>query len=81
MTGVRLFIWMAKFTQTRTRSTSQCIISMSKELEDKRKLQYKVERLLKKIEGEEKKKINSTDTESVMTKGRQGSHAGYIMHR
>lgn len=53
------------------------LVSMTKECKDKEKLREKIEDLLKIMEAEKKEKINSTDTESVTVRGRQGSHAGY----
>jgi transposase len=53
------------------------LVEMSKELKNKQTLQKKIQDLVKKMEKEDKTKINCTDPECVNTKGRQGSHAGY----
>jgi len=58
-------------------SETGTLVRMKEELKDERILQEKIKRLVKKMEEEEKEKINSTDHESITVKGRQGVHAGY----
>lgn len=56
---------------------SGSLVKMADELKDKKKLQIKISTLVKKMETENKDKINFTDSECANMKGRQGSHAGY----
>jgi transposase len=51
------------------------LVAINKELRSKEKLKTKIDELLQDIEGEEK--INGTDPDCKIMKGRQGSHAGY----
>jgi len=55
----------------------ESFVSMKEELQDRQKLKYKVENILKELRESGHKSINSTDPECVNVKGRQGSHAGY----
>lgn len=68
---------LLKESEEADQSETGSLVLISEELKDKRKLKEKIEGLLKKIEDEKKEKINSTDVDSVMIAGRQGSHAGY----
>ena len=51
------------------------LVVINKELKSKGRLKAKIDELLLDIKGEEK--INGTDTDCKIMKGRQGSHAGY----
>ncbi len=53
------------------------VVTMKEELQDKKVLKSKVERILKKLEEEGQKSVNTTDEECAKVKGRQGTHAGY----
>ncbi|GAI65296.1 unnamed protein product, partial [marine sediment metagenome] len=44
---------------------------------DKKVLKAKVEKILKELQKENKKSINTTDSESTRINSLQGSHAGY----
>jgi transposase len=52
-------------------------VKMDKELQDSKKLKAKIDSLLKKMEEENLKKVNTTDPEAVIMHGRQGIHPGY----
>ena len=54
---------------------SESLVSINKELRSKQKLQAKITTLLEAFKEEEK--INGTDPQSKIMKGRQGSHAGF----
>lgn len=56
---------------------SDSLVKLNEELADREKLKIKVESILKDIKGKEVTSINSTDSECVRVKGRQGTHAGY----
>lgn len=58
-------------------SNMPSLVELKKELRGKENLQKKVQAVLKELQGENLKSLNSTDKDSVRTKGRQGSHAGY----
>jgi transposase len=53
------------------------LVKMKKELEDKEALKAKVKKILKELKEENKKSINTTDSECTRIKSLQGSHAGY----
>lgn len=53
------------------------LVKLSEELKDKQVLKSKVQNIMKELEKEQLKSINSTDPECVKIKGRQGTHAGY----
>ena len=53
------------------------LVELKEELRGKENLQKKIETILQELQAENLKSLNSTDKESVRTKGRQGSHAGY----
>jgi transposase len=53
------------------------LVKMKKELADNQKLRAKVADILNALKAEDKKSINSTDSDCVKIHGRQGSHAGY----
>ena len=53
------------------------LVQMRKELSDNATLKSKVMDILKKLDSEGKKSINTTDQECTNIHGRQGSHAGY----
>ena len=61
------------------RETSS-LVEVKEELEDQQRLQCKIKGLLEQMAQEGLDKINSTDTDCVNFKGRQGSHAGYSAH-
>lgn len=52
-------------------------VKLKEEFNDKEKLKNKINQIMKELEQEQKKSINSTDPECVNVKGRQGTHAGY----
>lgn len=56
---------------------SGSLVKVKKEIKSQEKLKKKVERLLKKMDEKNLQQINGTDPESILFKGRQGSHAGY----
>jgi len=53
------------------------LVKMRKELTDKKVLKVKVEKILKELQEENKKSINTTDSESTRINSIQGSHRGY----
>lgn len=53
------------------------VVTMKKELQNKKVLRVKVEKILKKLEEEGQKSVNTTDEECTKVKGIQGTHAGY----
>ncbi len=53
------------------------LVEMPEELKSKRKLRDKISGILEKMDKEGLDKINTTDGDSVMFRGRQGSHSGY----
>lgn len=53
------------------------LVSMEKELHDKKVLKAKVEKTLKELNEDDKKSINTTDPECGRMNSLQGSHAGY----
>ena len=53
------------------------VVTMKEELQDKRVLKSKVEKILKKLEEEGKLSVNTIDEECTKVKGIQGTHAGY----
>lgn len=52
----------------------ESLVKINKELKSKERLKAKIDQLLGEIKGE---KINGTDPDCQIMKGRQGSHAGY----
>jgi len=53
------------------------LVKMKEEIKDKEALKSKVKEILKEIETEDIKSLNSTDQDCVKVKSRQGTHAGY----
>jgi transposase len=53
------------------------LVKVRKELKDKKVLKAKVEEILKELQEENKKSINTIDPESTRINSIQGSHAGY----
>lgn len=53
------------------------LVEMKEELQDKKILRSKVERILKKLEEEGQKSVNTTDGECTKVKDIHGIHAGY----
>jgi len=53
------------------------LVKMEKELKDKKVLKAKVEKILKELQEENKKSINTIDPECTRINSLQGSHAGY----
>jgi len=53
------------------------LVKMRKELKNKKVLKAKVEEILKELKEENKKSINTTDSESTRINSIQGSHQGY----
>lgn len=53
------------------------LVEIKKDLKHQQSLKGKVNEILKKLKGEEKKTINTTDSECTRIKGVQGTHAGY----
>ena len=60
-----------------TEQNDESLVKLSKELKDKEILKAKVQGILKELKEQERKSINTTDPDSIKTKGRQGTHAGY----
>ena len=56
------------------------LVKMKKELKNKKVLKAKVKNILKELKEENKKSINTTDSECTRISGLQGSHAGYSLH-
>ena len=56
------------------------LVKVEEELQDKKRLEAKVRGLLAQMDRENLEKINGTDTDCIIFKGRQGSHAGYSAH-
>ncbi|GAI93290.1 unnamed protein product, partial [marine sediment metagenome] len=55
------------------------LVKMKKELKNKKVLKVKVEKILKELKEENKKSINTTDSECTRISDLQGSHAGYSL--
>jgi hypothetical protein len=53
------------------------LVTMDKELKDQKMLKSKVKNILKELEEEKQKSLNTTDPECTRIKSLQGSHAGY----
>jgi transposase len=53
------------------------LVKLQKELQDEEHLKSRVENILKEIQEQKKESINTTDSDCVKVKGRQGTHAGY----
>lgn len=53
------------------------LVKLKKELQDKEHLKSRVQDILKELKEQEKESINTTDSDCVKVKGRQGIHAGY----
>lgn len=53
------------------------LVEMEEELKDKKKLNSKVEEIVKELEEKEERSINTTDSQCTRVKSIQGSHAGY----
>lgn len=53
------------------------LVKLTEELKDKQTLKSRIEKIMKELKKEDKKSINSTDSDCVKVKGRQGTHAGY----
>jgi hypothetical protein len=53
------------------------LVKLNEELKNKEVLKSKVEDIMKELKTKELKSINSTDSDCVKVKGRQGTHAGY----
>jgi len=56
---------------------SQSLVKLNSELTDKEALKSKIQDIMKELKLKELKSINSTDTDCVKVKGRQGIHSGY----
>lgn len=55
------------------------LVKMKKELKNKKVLKVKVENILKELKEENRKSINTTDSECTRISSLQGSHAGYSL--
>jgi len=53
------------------------LVKLNEEFKDKQVLKSKVENIMKELQKEQRKSINSVDPECVKVHGRQGTHAGY----
>jgi len=53
------------------------LVKMQKELADTKDLRVKVQGILNRLNAEDKKSLNTTDSDCAKIHGRQGSHAGY----
>jgi len=58
-------------------SSDSSLVKMEKELADSKKLRAKVLGILNRLDAEDKKSLNTTDSDCAKIHGRQGSHAGY----
>ena len=58
-------------------SEQENLVKVDKELQSKKNLKFKIEELLQEMKKEGLEKINGTDPESKIMKGRQGSHSAY----
>lgn len=56
---------------------SENLVKVNKELQSKQKLKAKIEELLQEMQQEGLEKVNGTDADSKIMKGRQGSHSAY----
>ncbi|MHA2219492.1 MAG: IS1182 family transposase [Candidatus Hodarchaeales archaeon] len=56
------------------------LVKLKGKLRDKVALRDRVVEILKELQTEEKRSINTTDPDCVRIKGRQGTHAGYSSH-
>ena len=63
--------------ETIDQSEHESLIKVNKELHSKKKLKSKIDELLQEMEEESSDKINGTDPDSKIMKGRQGSHSAY----
>jgi len=64
-------------TVDETEEDQQSLVKMKEEIKDKETLKSKVKAILKELEEEGKKSINTTDPECARINSIQGSHAGY----
>jgi transposase len=53
------------------------LVKLKEELRDKEHLKSRVQDILKELKEQERESINTTDSDCVKVKGRQGIHAGY----
>lgn len=53
------------------------LVELKEELKEKETLKSKVQKIMKELKEKELKSINSTDSDCVKVKGRQGIHSGY----
>jgi transposase len=53
------------------------LVKLQEELKDKEHLKSRVQDILKELKEQERESINTTDSDCVKVKGRQGIHAGY----
>jgi transposase len=53
------------------------LVKLKEELRDKEHLKSRVQEILKELKEQERESINTTDSDCVKVKGRQGIHAGY----
>ena len=64
--------------ETDSKEEGQCsLVELKEELQENEALREKVESILKELKEENLSSVNSTDRDSVKTKGRQGIHSGY----
>lgn len=55
----------------------ESLVKLKKELTDKEQLKKKIQQIASYLKDTSKEQHNTTDSDSVITKGRQGTHAGY----
>lgn len=55
----------------------ESLVRLREELKDNKVMKEKVEKIVKELKGNDKKSTNTTDSECVKVKSRQGTHAGY----
>lgn len=55
------------------------LVKMTEELKDQNVLRSKVKKILSELKTEDKKSVNTTDSDCAKVHGRQGTHAGYNM--
>jgi hypothetical protein len=69
---------LSECEQADQKESGDCsLVSMEKELSDSKKLRAKVFDILNRLKAEDKKSLNTTDSDCVKVRNRQGSHAGY----
>ena len=69
---------LSECEQADQKESKDCsLVKMGKELADNKKLRARVFDILNRLNAEDKKSLNTTDSDCAMVHSRQGSHAGY----